>query len=241
MKKIISTLIITLLIGKLYADGGNCVRYQIGITLINDNYIEGFVYENNYQPRFKFDDINIKDFIFQNCLDKENELTVYLKVKELIFPKFPNFRHDCDFHLNGTSPDNLRKINSKDIKGIKLIEYNTCHNCDKYDLKDGFYWVGIYPNVITELTNKEIDLLQTEPVSTNDFYYPVDEYSSFKVLSYNDSIDSDKLKKLCDDYLQDLQQEFDKNNWEIIHKKYDTFKQELRTKDIIIFKIGFIP
>ena len=241
MKKIILILTISLLIGKVCADGGNCVRYQIGITILNGDYIEGFIYENNYQPKFEFDSLTIKDFILQNCHDKENKLTVYLNVKELIFPKLIEFIQDCDFHLNATSSDNIIKIDSKDIKEIKLIEFNTCHNCDKYDLQDGFYWVGIYPNVITELTKNEIDLLQTEPISTNDFYYPIDEYSLFKVLSYNDSVDTETLKKLCDEFLQSLKIDFDENDFEMINKKYDIFKHDLRTKKIIVFKIGFMP
>jgi len=239
MKKIILILAITLLVGKLYADGGRCVRYQIGITLINGDYIVGFVYENSYEPKFEFNDVSIKDFIIKKSINKGNKLTIYLNVKELIFPKLPNYRNDCDFHLNATSIENVKEIDTNDIQEIKLIEFNLCHNCGKYDLNDGFYWAGIYPNVITELTNNEIELLQTNPISTNAFSFPIDEYSVYKVISYNNAFDTAMLKKLCDDFLQSLENDFEKNNWEIINKKYSLFKQESRAKNIIIFKIGF--
>ncbi|MBW6482409.1 MAG: hypothetical protein K0B10_05055 [Vicingaceae bacterium] len=240
MRKIIVVLIIILSIGKLYADAGNCVKYQLGITLLDDSYTEGFVFNNSYQAEYEFKNITIKDFIIKNCINQENKLIVYLNVLTLAFPKLSDFTQDCDFHLNATSLENLKTIDLQDIKEIKLVEFNICHNCDKFDITDGFYWVGIYPNVITELTNKEIDLLQTEPFSIHSFYYPIDETSLFEVISYNKLVDAEALKKLCDDFLHALKPEFDKNNWEEINNKYTSFKEVLRSQNVIVFKIGFM-
>lgn len=241
MKTIILALLITLLTVRLYGDVGSCVRYQVGITLVNNKYIEGFVYAKSYQPRFKFDDICIKDYIINKCLDDKKRLELYLSVKEIIYPKLKNYSDDCDLHFNAAPEDQLKLIDACDINDVKLIELNTCHNCDKYDFEEGFCWIGIYPNVITELTKKEIKLLQKEPVASNDFYYPWDEFSQFKILSYNKSIDLEALKKASDDYLKSVEPYFVDNNWEKIRDSYNSFKVNLRKQNVIVFEIGFVP
>jgi len=239
MKRIFLILLFSLLATELYADAGNCVRYEIGITLLNDEYIQGYVFKGGYNPIFDFKELSFKDYVLENCLYQENKLSLFLNIRELVFPNFSEYKRDCDFRLNAASPMDLRKIDPSNIKEVKLIEFNICHKCDKYDLEEGFYWNGIHPIVITELVDKEIDLLQTKPIATNSFQYRINEYATFYVLSYNDSIDSESLKNLCNKFLMSLESDFDNNDLEMIEAKYDSFKKALRKKDVIIFQIGF--
>ena len=71
-------------------------------------------------------------------------MTIYMNITELIFPKFPDFSCDSEFHLNAASPTDTKIIDAKNISKVKLIKFNTCHNCDIYDLSDGFYLSNNY-------------------------------------------------------------------------------------------------
>ncbi len=174
----------------------------------------------------------------EQCADKDKNVTAYFKMTELAFPII-NIRNDCDFHLNATDSTNIRVINSENISKAKLIEFNTCHNCDDYNLSDGFCWSGVYPIVITELTNKEIGLLQKKPIGSVDFVYPDDGTFTFKILSYNKLIDKEGLKSLCDKFLKDLQSNIEQNDWNEMRKMNEEFKRNLREKSIVIFEYGF--
>ena len=202
MKNIFFTFLITLQAGYMYADSGNCVRYQVGITLENGEYVEGLIFHQNFGTKFKFDDISIKKYLIDNSTERKVELTIYLKVTELNYPILPDFRPDCELHFNAVAPDDIKIINPETISNIKLIGFNTCNNCDENNVNSGFYWIGVYPNVITELTAKEIDQLKNKPYGSAYLTYPNDGTFGFKILSYNTSIKTDDLKVLCNDYLK---------------------------------------
>ena len=97
---------------------------------------------------------------------------------------------------------------------------------------------SIYPIIITELTSKEINLLQKELIGTTDLIYPNDGTSSFKVLSYNKSIDIDSLNVLCNNYLNEVTTDLANDNWKEVVNKYKTFKLKLRLNSVIVFEIG---
>lgn len=226
--------------GNLFADGGNCVRYQLGITLTNGEYIEGYFYNISYNPKFDFKDISLKEYITQQT-NFNGFITLYTKVYELPYPKLPEQGQNCEFHLNGTTKTFERVIYKDDISDVKLIDFKTCNNCDKNNVKDGFLYAGICPVIITELTLREIGFLMNEPIGIYRFSFPNDENSSFEVLSYDKEIDSNKLKIICDEFLKEIQQIFDLKAFNELNDEYLKFKMKLRKQNIVIFKIGFIP
>ena len=239
MKRIFFALLITLLTGNIYADAGNCVKYQVGVTLENGEYIEGHFFYSSYGTKFKFEDISIKKYLIDNCTDRKEKLTLYLKVTELNYPRLPDFGPDCEFHFNAVAPDDVKVIDLETISDIKLIEFNTCNKCDDNNVNTGFYWIGVYPNVITELTSTEIDLLNNKPYGSTYLTYPNDGTFGFKILSYNKSIKTVDLEVLCNDYLKTIKYNLDNDNWKEIKIQREEFKQMLMSKSIIMFEYGY--
>lgn len=239
MKKLLFTLLIASLTGNIFADVGNCVRYQIGITLKNGEYVEGFFFYQNYGVELMFEDISIKKYLIDNCNERKIKLTIYLKVTELNYPTLQDFSPDCDYRFYATAPQDVKNIDTETISTIKLIGFNACNDCEENDVNNGFYWTGVYPNVITELTDKEIDLLKNKPYGETYLTYPNEGTFGFIVLSYNQSIKTVDIEVLCNDYLIKIKHHFDNNNWKEIDTQREEFKQNLRSKSIIMFKYGY--
>ncbi len=221
---------------KVYSDAGNCIKYDLDLQLMNGKKIRGFMYELGYQRKFQFKDISFLDYI--NKSHGYDTLAIYKNITQLKFPVIDNENRECHFQFNATTVDNFIKIPISKIKTVKVLSYTVCNNCDLAEEKEGYYWSGIYPVVITELVKTEIDLLQTKPTSSISFGFDTDN-EGYCMISYSSSYKRTNLEKLRDDFLVDINKLSKENNWKIIEKKYQVFKNRLREKKIIIFKMGY--
>jgi hypothetical protein len=221
-----------------FSDAGNCAKYEVDIQLTDGQKIKGYVYVLAYELKFKFQDNSFLDYLKRN--NSPDTLYLYKSIHQLKFPITKEGTEKCEFHFNATAADNEIKILKKTIKAAKLISYSVCNNCDSPDEKNGYYWNGIYPTIITELTKTEIDLLQTNPIATISFGHNIeDNTDGYWMISYSSNFKQTDLEKLKNDFLLDADKLLRENKWDIVQGKYRIFKSELRKKKIILFKIGY--
>jgi hypothetical protein len=235
--KFIFAFILVTFFGTTFADIGNCSKYRVEVHFASGESLGGFIYAVYYDPVLEFDSLQFFNYIVYECSTNDT-LTVFTAVYELAYPELFTTDSCCDFRLNAANPDAVTEIPVSDIQYIKHIETGICYNCSVYDSDDKFRWVGITPVVITELTNVEIELLQSEPYATHNFYYP-EEHDRYIIVSYNNAIGVNDLGLLCHDFLDILSTQ--SYSWNNFMKEYHKFKQSLRADNIIIFSCGFMP
>jgi hypothetical protein len=236
MKHLLLTLLFTLMLfEQAFSDAGNCIKYDVDIQLASGKKIRGFLYHQTYQPKFQFKDNSFLDYLHHTY--GSGALAIYKKIRQLKFPIIGENQY-CHFQFNATTIDNLIIVQIDQIKTVKVLSYTVCNNCDSTNEKEGYYWSGIYPNVITELVKTEIDLLQTKPIASIGFGFDT-RTDGYWMISYATDYEKKNLEKLRDDFLMDINKLLKENKWEIVEKKYRAFKNRLREKKIIIFKMGY--
>jgi len=222
----------------VFADVGNCIKFNVDIQLTDGQRIMGFVYAGGYEKRFEFKDISFLDFLKTN--NPSDTLHVYTDIRQLKFPTAKEGTENCQFHFDATTSENDLKISKKTIKTIKVISYTVCNNCDNPDEKEGYNWNGIYPAIITELTKTEIDLLQTMPKATVNFGHDIENNTDgYWMISYSSEHSLIELEKIKNEFLLEADRLLKENKWDIVQVNYKTLKNRLRTKKVILFKIGY--
>lgn len=223
---------------KVFSDAGNCVKYDADIQLIDGQRIRGFVYVVGYEKKFQFKDISFLDYLNKN--NPSDTLYIFKNITKLKFPITNDGNEKCQFHFDAATTDNILKILKKKIKTINVLSYTVCNNCDLADEETGYYWNGIYPTVITELTKAEIDLLQTNPVASISFGHDIeDNTDGYWMISYSSDHKHSDLEKLKNEFLLGTDKLLKENKWNIVQERYKVLKNELRKKKVIIFKIGY--
>jgi hypothetical protein len=219
----------------VFSDAGNCAKYEVEVQLTDGQKISGFVYVVSYEIKFQFQDNSFLDYLKKN--NSPDTLYIYKDIRQLKFPITEKRGDKCEFRFNAS--DNEIKILKKTIKTARLIAYSICNNCDNPDEKNGYSWNGIYPTVITELTKGEIDLLQTQPIATVSFGHNIEDITDgYCMLSYSSDYKQADLEKLKNDFLVEADKLLKENKWNIVQGKYKIFKNGLRKKNIVVFKIG---
>lgn len=222
---------------KVFSDAGSCVKYDVAIYLIDGQKIRGFVYAGGYEKKFQFQDISFLDYLKKN--NSSDTLHLFNNIRQLKFPITNEGTEDCQFHFDATTSDNDVKILKKTIKAIEVLSYTVCNNCDVKNEETGYYWNGIYPTVITELTKSEIDLLQTQPIATISFGHEIENNTDgYWMISYSADYKQADLEKLRNDFLIEADRLLKENKWNIVQDNYKIFKNGLRKKNIVVFKIG---
>jgi hypothetical protein len=233
--------ILTLTFGlseKVFSDAGNCVKYDVDIQLIDGQKIRGFVYAGGYEKRFQFKDVSFLDYLKKN--DPSDTLHIFKNIRQLKFPTTNKGNKKCQFHFDATTRDNDIKILKNKVKTVKVLSYTVCNNCDLENKENGYYWNGIYPTVITELTKTEIDLLQTKPIATVNFGHDIENNTDgYWMISYSTDYKQSNLEKLKKDFLQETDKLLKENKWDIVQDRYKILKSRLQKKKIILFKIGY--
>ncbi len=219
---------------KAFPDAGNCVRYEVAIQLADGKKLNGFVYLVSYEKRFEFRDITFLDYL--NRVSPSDTLIVLQNIRQLNFPII-NDGQKCQFHFEATPSEN--KILKKSIKSIEVLSYRTCNICDLEDLENGYYWKGIYPVVITELTKSEIDLLQTTPIATINFSHGDQNTEGYWIASYSVEYRQDDLTKIKDSFLVEADRILKVNGYNALTSAYKRWKNDLRKKKVIVFKFGY--
>jgi hypothetical protein len=212
---------------RLWADGGNCVKYKVTIYLNTNKTITGFLLIGSYEPRFEFKDLSLIDYI--KSLHRDT-LELYTEIKELVYPT-TNYSPNCDYHYDAISIKAVIKVSPNDIKSIDLLGYSGCNKCDK-----DFYFSGLEP--IFELNDKEIRLLQSKPIADSSFSYNAEMNPNLIwIISYNKDYGKDKIGQIWFEYFNQVKPYIEKENWKPVIKNYLDLKNRLRKLDIIVFEI----
>lgn len=220
-------------------DAGSCVKYQIITELTSGKQVKGWTYVGGYDMRFKFDTISFLSYLNEiNSLDTFN---VFQNIRSLKFPITDDGRHPCQFYFDAVAPENVTPIDKSTVKSIQVLSYTTCNNCDEADEKIGYYWNGIYPVIITELTKTEIDLLQTKPVAQLGFGHggEWDVTSFYWMVSYSKAYTQLELQKIQEMFLANEEQLFKQRKGNVIRERFFTLKKDLQKKNIILFKVEY--
>lgn len=224
------------LFGVAFSDAGNCVKYDVDVQLISGQKIRGFVFVGGYEKKFQFQDISFLDYVKKN--NPSDTLHIFKNIQQLRFPTTNVGIEKCKFHFDATTADNEIKILKNRVNTIKVVSYSVCNNCDIANETTGYYWNGIYPTVITELTKTEIDLLQTQPIATVHFGHDFKNNTvEYWIISYSSEYTQSDLEKLKNDYLIEADKLLRENKSDIVQSKYKVIKSDFRKRKIIFFKI----
>ncbi|NOQ25807.1 MAG: hypothetical protein GQ564_10640 [Bacteroidales bacterium] len=208
----------------IYAGGFQCIKYEIEFTLINGSTIKGYYPTGNYEKMFDFDDVSFLDMIKHFKTSINDSITIYKEIVLISYPEIEVFnKADCRFKLNTSYPENVVTLDIDDIISLRIIETSHCSICDG----ENYYWNGISPNVITELSEEEINLLiDKEPNNVYIFWYEELEYTNYYALSYDNDINKENLQNIC----ESLKSEYN-------YHYYEKLKETLKEKNIILLRI----
>ncbi len=229
LRKVVLFILILVSGFDIKAGGFKCVNYLIEFTLTNDTIIKGYYLTGNYRELFHFQEETFKDYLRNYTKYGTYSITIYTKIEILDYPSVYSFDTDsCDFKLSCAYPDNVIELKIDKIKSVKLKGISPCAVCDIDNKEEGYYWNGIMPEIITELTAEEIELLkETKPISECEFNF-AERFSACCVLNYNSSIDEVDFTRLCESIEKRLMTE-----------PYTQIKADVRNKGIIMIRLDF--
>lgn len=225
---------------KGFCDAGNCARYEVEIQTSDGQSVRGFVFVVTYDILFQFKGNELLEYLKRN--NSPDTLYLYKEIQQLKFPVTGIGSEKCYLLFNAAPKENEIKILKNAIRAARLIAYTTCSNCDVADEKNGYYWNGVIPTVITELSGAEITLLQTKPVASIRFEHDEVEgyWDSYWMISYSPDHDLAMMKKLKDDFLTETNRLFKANKIDAVRTLYRAFKANLRNKGIVLFKTASV-
>ena len=211
------------------AAGFKCVKFFIEFTLDNDQTIQGFYLSGNYEDQFNFQEETFIAYLQNYANYGSDSIKIFKKIDTLKYPQLDFNKFDsCDFKLSCAFPDAIIYLKINEIKSVRLIKIFPCGVCGIDDEQDGYYWNGLSPQVIIDLTNKEIELLKnTKPYSNCDFLSD-EGTSAYYITNYNNMISQNDFKEICLEIKNKLKSGL-----------YNEIKSDLRLKNIVLIKVDF--
>ena len=221
-----------LLNGTVFSEKTTCIRFKLEITLANDEILSGeYIFYGMYTD---FDDTSSFDEVLRRIKynhevsDPDQKLTIYKNVGKFSVPL------NEPFSLLYCLKEDVVEISLKQIKSYKVIDKVGCHpETESYK-----YQGGCPPEIITELTQKEIKMLTNKPkvafTTPSEYEMVFGNFSMTRVLSYGE-LDSLRIMNLIDNFLK-------KNNLsepyeaEMTDLQYNELKAILKEKNIVIFR-----
>jgi hypothetical protein len=212
----------------LYADVPQCAKFQLIIETKDSKIIEGYYY---YYGLYSFEIFNYNhdSISFRRILEQAKRTNYPNKIK--VFKNIIKLKNIKCFQYNYFACLNkdVIDINISDISSFKQIGIYTCHPEDSLNNN---YPSGCPPEVITELTEKEINLLNKEPNLT----FRLDNIDYFNedlcipvIVSYNPNMTKENIINLVKELINKEQP----SNMDNVYKN---LKNKLSIKKVIIFK-----
>jgi hypothetical protein len=236
MKNHLSLIIIlTFQFSSIFGGGWTCQRFKLLIETKTDTII-GFVeFGDNFR---NYDDNEIIKFMNENYKYPHDTITVYDTIYNL---NYPTMR---DYKLTAILRQDVSKIAIDKIENIKFIYKSPCQEwTKKRDINNYEYfyaWIG-HTMPISELTFQEIELLKGEPKYSSSYGDPLSEYSGYYILSYADNVLKEEIDKIVNKYKEAiLNYSGDKPKYIFLDETYSNLKNDLRKKQIIIFRIDYV-
>ena len=151
-----------------FCDVGNCVRYKVEIFLNDGSQSTGFIQIASYDPMIERDDSLFLTYLKEDLGRKKQEsFTLYKKIQTIEFPKLEYQTYG--FKFSAAVKEDIVFINKGKIENIRLLDIYGCEHGDFSGIKrrhpkDAFL-IHYHHWIIQELTQKEIDMLQTRPAA----------------------------------------------------------------------------
>ena len=232
MKKILIVLVLFLVAFKSNADMGYCFKYKLRIELKDSNEVTGYFIYSVYDEYFG--SIDSFDTILKRVSGSYGDsLTIYTEIY-----KIDSLNIGTNIYSIYATPKNqIEKVYTLDIINSKILKIETCCSpVTKLDI-DSYYVEHCCIPVISELSKKEINKMQSEKPHLNFIYRdcPDEVLLTLVVISFNNSLTKDEIEKkisisYCEKGVENYQESL---------KYYVQFKDHLRKEKVIVLKNCF--
>ena len=203
-------------ISDAYSDVGSCARFKVQVVLKSGNVVNGFVQICGYdEPQLIKGDSLIERI---TRVKKTDSIMLYKKIQKVNYPKDPYY---CfHFKYSAAAIEDRIYIKTNDINNIKILNVMPCENMDHINCKDSIdlYLINYTSQILDELTQYEINLMQTKPYAINRIYIQC-SYSYYLCMNYNSQISDKEFKILCAKYLKNQNADSYKKAKLSLHKK----------------------
>ena len=223
-----------------FCDVGSCVRYKVELVLNDGSLLTGYVQIVAFDPMIELDNELFFAYLRKD-VERRNldSFTLYKRIQTIEFPRLES--QTFGFKYSAAVKEDIFSVDPEEIKGIHLHELCPCEHGDISELKtrrpEDVFLIHYHHWVIEELTQVEIDLLQTEPVFTIDRESPlsVEGIDRLYVFCYDPSIPESEFNRLASGLYSNLSsdKESPQKSWQEKIRHYKQVKEELRKKKII--------
>jgi hypothetical protein len=223
-----------------FCDVGNCVRYKVELILDDGSQRTGYIQIVTYDPMIELDNSLFLTHLKKDLVRKNRDsFALYKRIQTIEFPKleFQNF----GFKYSAAGKNDTVLVNIERIKYLHLLDICGCEHGDFSEIKrrnpkDKFL-IKYHHWIIDELTQWEIDMLQTKPAFLINRESPLSGsgVDSLFVLCYDNSISESKLNQLSSGLYLDISDDKapEKELLERRIEHYNKVKEDLRRKKII--------
>jgi hypothetical protein len=223
-----------------FCDVGNCVRYEVELFLDDGSQLTGFIQIASYDPMIELDDSLFSAYLKEDLRRKKQEsFTLYKKIQTIEFPKLEYQTYG--FKFSAAVKEDIAFVNSGKIENIRLLDICGCEHGDFSEIKrrtpkDAFL-INYHHWIIDELTQSEIDMLQTKPelMISRESPLSVGDIDRLFVLCYDESVSESELNELGSRLFLNISDVKvpQKDLYEKRIQHYNKVKEELRKKKII--------
>jgi hypothetical protein len=220
----------------VFAGGWRCYRVNAEIRT-NSETFKGYVELGDDFGAYLEKDL----FDYLRTMSKRlnDTLKIYDTIYSLNYPKFDNHK------LTAVINDKTNRVPIAEIISAELISLSPCQVWLSEKASESqehfFSWVG-HTMLISEFTIDEINRLNRKPNYETSFEYPDDEYGGFKVLSYSETLGSIEIDKIIKEFKEDIiTNDGIKEKWKYRRERYKKLKVKLRSFDIIVFRLDYLP
>ena len=203
-----------------YGDVGSCVRFEVQVILKSGIIVNGFVQICGYDRVQSIKEDSLLTRITRG--QKIDSIVLYKKIQIVNYPGDPNNYYHFKYSAAAIEDRVYVKIN--EIDNIEILNVMPCENMDRGEQEDP-YLIGYTSQILDELTQHEINLMQTKPYAINEIDIP-DSYDCYLCMNYNSHISAREFKRLCAKYLKNQNTD-----------SYKKAKASLRKKSIIVHYI----
>jgi hypothetical protein len=209
-------------------DVGFCVKYEIEVALNSGQKVQGFVFVGGWEKKLTFD---AKEFLeYHNAEGRRDTLEIYTNIRQLKFPVYEPTQ-SCPIRFDAATEKDMQNVPKTVISEIKVLRHLKCNECDDPE----YHWSGMQA-VITELSDKEISMMQQKPVAIISFTRGIDFFTEiFWIISYSSDHTQVQLEKIKHDYLEVTNKLINENKPHAAH--YQKMKSTLQEKGVIVFRV----
>lgn len=187
----------------------------------------------------KFDDVKeklnkaIKTFIERDeyLLENDvNERSMTHKLAEYLQDEFEDYNVDCEYNKNCATAENSKRISFIEEES-KIIEKLKKKDLDNYFIKEEFYEVSVYPDIIVHKRGNEEDNLLIIEVKKANSTIAAEEYDLIKLKKYTNDEFHDSLDYKYGVFLTLSENIIDKNDF-IWYKRGKEFNHDSKIRKI---------